>query len=99
MRTILLVRYAKQNTSKYKVGDRPVVKLTSGRIVVATAKLSSKRDTARLQVSFGDETALVYLANRSGGSLKAIHLGDTGVQQFDRFFDRFPTEVPLFSVV
>jgi hypothetical protein len=54
----------------------------------------------RLQVSFGSETALILsMAHSARGSLKTIFLDDPGVQEFDRFFDRFPTEVPLFSVL
>jgi hypothetical protein len=45
--------------SKYKHGDRPVVKLTGGRIVEATAKaVFETTERVRLQVSFGDETAI-----------------------------------------
>jgi hypothetical protein len=47
---------------KYKVGDRVQVKLSAGRIVQATIKaFLEKTDGVRLQVSFGDETALIYL--------------------------------------
>jgi hypothetical protein len=46
---------------KYKVGDHLLVKLTSGRIVEATVKaVVETTDGVRLQVSFGDETALIY---------------------------------------
>ena len=47
---------------KYKVGDRALVKLSGGRIVEATVKaVIEKTDGTRLQVSFGHETALIYL--------------------------------------
>jgi hypothetical protein len=47
---------------KYKVGDRVVVKLSGGRIVEATIKaIVDTTDGTRLQVSFGEETALIYL--------------------------------------
>jgi hypothetical protein len=46
----------------YKVGDRVLVKLSGGRIVEATVKAVVERtDGIRLQVSFGNETALIYL--------------------------------------
>jgi hypothetical protein len=48
--------------SDYKVGDHLLVKLTSGRIVEATVRaVIETRNGVRLQVSFGDETALIYL--------------------------------------
>jgi hypothetical protein len=46
---------------KHRVGDRVLVSLSGGWIVEATVK--AIRDTTegvRLQVSFGDETALIY---------------------------------------
>ena len=47
---------------KHKVGDHVLVKLTGGRIVEATVKaIGDRTDGVRLQVSFGDETALIYL--------------------------------------
>lgn len=47
---------------KYKVGDHLTVKLSGGRIVEATVKaIVEKSDGVRLQVSFGNETALTYL--------------------------------------
>jgi hypothetical protein len=47
---------------KYKVGDYLQVKLSGGRIVEATVKaIVDRTDGVRLQVSFGDETALIYL--------------------------------------
>jgi hypothetical protein len=47
---------------KHKVGDHPLVKLSGGRIVEATIKaIIDTTEGVRLQVSFGDETALVYL--------------------------------------
>ena len=46
----------------YKVGDHLMVKLSGGRIVEATVKaIVDMKDGVRLQVSFGDETALIYL--------------------------------------
>jgi hypothetical protein len=47
---------------KYKVGDHLMVKLSGGRIVEATVKaIVDRTDGVRFQVSFGDETALIYL--------------------------------------
>jgi hypothetical protein len=47
---------------KHKMGDRVLVKLSGGRIVQATVKaVSETTEGVRLQVSFGDETALIYL--------------------------------------
>jgi hypothetical protein len=47
---------------KYKVGDRVQVKLSGGRLVEATVKaMRETTDGVRLQVTFGDETALIYL--------------------------------------
>ena len=47
---------------KYKVGDHVQVKLSGGRIVQATIKaILEKTDGVRLQVSFGEGTALIYL--------------------------------------
>ena len=46
---------------KYNVGDRILVKLSGGRIVEATIKaVVETTEGARLQLSFGDETALIY---------------------------------------
>jgi hypothetical protein len=46
---------------KHKVGDHVLVKLSGGRIVEATVKaIVDTTDGLRLQVSFGDETALIY---------------------------------------
>jgi hypothetical protein len=48
--------------SDYKVGDPLQVKLSGGRIVEATIKaIIDTTDGVRLQVSFGDETARIYL--------------------------------------
>jgi hypothetical protein len=48
--------------SKYKVGDLLVVKLLGGKIVEATIKaVTDTTDGVRLQVSFGEETARIYL--------------------------------------
>jgi hypothetical protein len=47
---------------QYKVGDHVLVKLSGGRIVESTVKaIVDTTDGVRLQVSFGEETALVYL--------------------------------------
>lgn len=47
---------------KYKVGGRVQVKLSGGRIVEAEVKAVVDTTEGRcLQVSFGDETALIYL--------------------------------------
>ena len=47
---------------KHKVGDHVLVKLSGGRIVEATIKaIVDTTDGTRLQVSFGEETALIYL--------------------------------------
>ena len=46
---------------KYRVGGRVLVKLSGGRIVEAEIKaIRETTDGIRLQVSFGDETALIY---------------------------------------
>jgi hypothetical protein len=46
----------------HKVGDRLRVSLSGGRIVEATVKaIHETTEGLRLQVSFGDETALIYL--------------------------------------
>ena len=52
-----------QSPREYKVGDRVLVSLSSGRIVEATVKAVLRvANETRLQVDFGiDETALVYL--------------------------------------
>jgi hypothetical protein len=45
----------------YKVGDHLRVKLCGGRIVEATIKaVVETTEGVRLQVSFGNETALIY---------------------------------------
>jgi hypothetical protein len=45
----------------YKVGDHILVKLSGGRIVQATIKaILETTEGVRLQVSFGNETALIY---------------------------------------
>ena len=47
---------------KYKVGDHLPVKLSAGRIVEATVKaVVETTNGVRLQVSFGEETARIYL--------------------------------------
>jgi hypothetical protein len=46
---------------QHKVADHVVVKLSGGRIVEATVKVViDTTDGVRLQVSFGNETALIY---------------------------------------
>jgi hypothetical protein len=46
---------------QYKVGDHVLVKLSGGRIVEATIKaVVETTEGVRLQVSFGNETALIY---------------------------------------
>jgi hypothetical protein len=50
------------HTSEYKVGDLVKIKLTGGRLVDAEIKaIIETADGKRLQVSFGDETARIYL--------------------------------------
>jgi hypothetical protein len=47
---------------KYKIGDKLQVKLSGGRIVEAVVKaITESTDGVRLQVSFGNETALIHL--------------------------------------
>ena len=47
--------------TRYKVGDHLRVKLSGGRIVEATIKaVVETTEGVRLQVSFGNETALIY---------------------------------------
>jgi len=52
----------KARPSDYKVGDRVKIELTGGRLVHAeiTAIIENTQGK-RLQVSFGDETARIYL--------------------------------------
>jgi hypothetical protein len=48
--------------SDYKVGDRITVKLSGGRLVEAEIKaIVETTEGKRLQVSFGNETARIYL--------------------------------------
>ena len=48
--------------SDYKVGDHITVKLSGGRLVTAVIKaIVETTDGERLQVSFGNETARIYL--------------------------------------
>ena len=48
--------------SDYKVGDHITVKLSGGRLVTAMIKANVETtEGERLQVSFGNETALIYL--------------------------------------
>jgi hypothetical protein len=50
------------NLSEFKDGDRVKVNMHRGRIVEAEVKaVVEKTHGVRLQVSFGDETALIYL--------------------------------------
>jgi hypothetical protein len=47
---------------KHKIGDHVLVKLSGGRIVEATVKaIVETTEGVRLQVSFGEETARIYL--------------------------------------
>jgi hypothetical protein len=47
---------------KHKIGDHVLVELSGGRIVAATVKpVIEKTNGTCLQVSFGHETALIYL--------------------------------------
>jgi hypothetical protein len=47
---------------KYKVGTHVLVSLSGGRLVEATIKaIVETTEGVRLQVSFGEETALIYL--------------------------------------
>jgi hypothetical protein len=47
----------------HRVGDHVLVKLSGGRIVEATIQaIVDTTDGVRLQVSFGDETARIYLS-------------------------------------
>ena len=48
--------------SDYKVGDRVKIKLTGGRLVDAEIKaIVETNQGKRLQVSFGEETARIYV--------------------------------------
>jgi hypothetical protein len=48
--------------TNYKVGDYVLVKLSGGRLVEATVKaVQETTEGPRLQISFGNETALIYL--------------------------------------
>jgi hypothetical protein len=50
------------NLSEFEVGDRVKVNMHRGRIVEAEVRaVLEKTHGVRLQVSFGDETALIYL--------------------------------------
>ncbi len=54
--------YIAATMPKYKVGDRLLVALSGGRIVKAEVKaVRETTEGTRLQVSFGEETALIYL--------------------------------------
>jgi hypothetical protein len=53
---------ADDNLSEFKVGDRVKVDMHRGRIVEAEIKaVVEKTHRVRLQVSLGNETALIYL--------------------------------------
>ena len=53
--------YIAATMPKHKVGDHLLVKLSGGRIVEATVKaVVEHTDGKRLQVPFGNETALIY---------------------------------------
>lgn len=53
---------ADDNLREFKVGDRIKVNMHQGRIVEAEIKaVVEKAHGVRLQVSFGNETALIYL--------------------------------------
>ena len=55
-------RNASPGTIEYKVGDRIKVRLTVGRLVDAEIKaIVETSEGKRLQVSFGEETARIYL--------------------------------------
>ena len=55
------VSHSEQEAS-YAVGDRVKVNMHRGRIVEAEVKaVVEKTHSVRLQVSFGNETALIYL--------------------------------------
>jgi hypothetical protein len=55
-------RSASPGTSEYKVGDRIKVRLTVGRLVDAEIKaIVETSEGKRLQVSFGEETARIYM--------------------------------------
>jgi hypothetical protein len=57
----------------FTVGARVMVKLSGGRIVEATIKaIGQHTDGIRLQVSFGNETALIYLRQVGEDRLKVI---------------------------
>ena len=50
-----------RNHAQIQVGDHLLVKLSGGRIVEATIKaVVETTEGVRLQVSFGNETALIY---------------------------------------
>jgi hypothetical protein len=59
---VFVTWYIAATMRKHKVGDHVLVKLSGGRIVEAVVKaITESTDRARLQVSFGNETALIYL--------------------------------------
>jgi hypothetical protein len=57
----------------FKVGQHVKVKLSGGRLVDAEIKaISETTEGKRLQVSFGEETARIYLWQATGGFLKQL---------------------------
>ena len=55
-------RNASPGTNEYKVGDGIKVRLTGGRLVDGEIKgLMETNEGKRLQVSFGEETARIYM--------------------------------------
>jgi hypothetical protein len=72
--------------SKHKVGDRVLVKLSGGRIVEATIKaIVDTTEGVRLQVSFGDETARIYLWQTVDGPTNRVLLPGNTEQQSEDF--------------
>ena len=57
-----------------KVGDDVQASLSGGRVVEATVMaVINKTDGTRLQVSFGQETALIIVESRQTNSVNLIH--------------------------
>jgi len=55
-------RHASPGINEFKVGDRIMVQLTAGRLVDAEIKaIVETIQGKRLQVSFGEETARIYV--------------------------------------
>ena len=58
---------------EYKVGDHVLASLSGGRIVEATIKaIVETTEGVRLQVSFGDETAPIIMADQPVRCLKPV---------------------------